>query len=321
MKNITDEHRHLLETISQLFYMEHLNQQEISDKVFISRSQISRLLQEARDRGIVEINIHFSARRNYTMEAQLVSRFGLGSAFVMSPFQDLDPGNSTKRFYSMGASVLESHLHSNMVFGITWGSSVAGIIHALAPQKDVSSVKIVQVMGSSMMDNPSIDAHELMQILAGKLSASPYYMPAPLIIPDSAAYTALTHDAQIQSMMNLASFCDVLLTGIGTMRNAMISQHPWLGYMTPEMLTELNEKKAVGSICARFFDINGTILDCSWNKYCVGITLDKIRKMEHIVAVAHGVEKADAIIGALRGEFVNTLITDSETCAAILERT
>lgn len=320
MKSNNDEHRHILEMVSHLFYVEHMNQQEISDKLFISRSQISRLLQEAREQGIVEINIHYSARRNYTLEPQLISRFGLAAAYVMSPYSDSGITDFNKRFFNMGADVIQTSLCSNMVFGITWGSSVAGVVRALRPTTSLTGVEIVQVMGSPLIENPSFDTDGLLQTLSGKLSGTPHHMPVPLMVPDLAAYEILCKDTQISSIMNLASFSDLLLTGIGTLHDVMISQHSWLGYMTPEMLTELKEKKAVGSICARFFDIDGNILDCNWNKYCMGITLDKIQKMEQVVAVAHGVEKADAILGALRGHFINILITDSETCNTIMER-
>ena len=101
--------------------------------------------------------------------------------------------------------------------------------------------------------------------------------------------------------------------------DVMISKHSWLGYMTPDMLSELTQKKAVGSICARFFDAEGRILNCSWNTHCVGVTLENIRRMENIVAVARGENKAEAILGALRGGFVNILITDSVTGDRILE--
>lgn len=314
-KPITDRQRYLLEDVAHMSYIQNMSQQDIADKLFISRSQISRMLQEAREQGIVDIRIRYTAKRDYAMEDRLKERFGLTDARVMSSH---DVPDADERFAQMGARLFSDLIRPNMIIGLTWGSSVRSVLREVQPNQP-APIQVVQVMGSSMLDSRIHDAQDLVRSLAQKYHGTPHYIPAPLVVLSDAAYAALSGDAQVARTLELASFSDLLLTGVGTLMDVMISKHPWLGYMTPDMLAELKQKKAVGSICARFFDAEGRIIDCHWNAHCVGITLESIRRMENIVAVARGESKAEAILGALRGGFINTLITDGTTSRKLLE--
>ena len=53
----------LLLKVAQLYYEQGLTQNEIAKKLFISRSNISRLLTQAREAGIVEIKVHYPFER------------------------------------------------------------------------------------------------------------------------------------------------------------------------------------------------------------------------------------------------------------------
>lgn len=49
---------YLLSKVSKLYYERGLNQQEIADKLHLSRPKVSRLLQQAQEEGIVQITVH-----------------------------------------------------------------------------------------------------------------------------------------------------------------------------------------------------------------------------------------------------------------------
>ena len=78
-----DERTDLLVTVASLYYELNQNQQQIADRLEISRSSVSRLIKEALDLGIVEIRIHKPANRDFHLEQALIDRFGLQDAYVL----------------------------------------------------------------------------------------------------------------------------------------------------------------------------------------------------------------------------------------------
>src|SRR5690242_7912036 len=73
----------LLAEIATRYYVYDQSQQEIAEQFDISRSNISRLLKEARERGIVEIFIRHPLGRDARLEGRLIERFSLREAGVV----------------------------------------------------------------------------------------------------------------------------------------------------------------------------------------------------------------------------------------------
>ena len=69
-----------LVTVASLYYELNQNQQQIAERMEISRSSVSRMIKEARERGIVEIRIHRPIHRDYRLEQGLIEVFGLQDA-------------------------------------------------------------------------------------------------------------------------------------------------------------------------------------------------------------------------------------------------
>jgi DNA-binding transcriptional regulator LsrR (DeoR family) len=51
----------------------------------------------------------------------------------------------------------------------------------------------------------------------------------------------------------------------------------------------------------------------------MGITLEELRQVPRVVAVARGLPKAESLLGALRGRTLTVLATDDMTARAVLE--
>ena len=112
-------------------------------------------------------------------------------------------------------------------------------------------------------------------------------------------------------------FCDKVIASIGTMGKIRESDY-WRGSMPPEIYKDLVEKSACGSILGRFFDANGQELACDWNEKSISLSIQQLRNISDVVIVASPVSKAPALLAALKGDFINTLITDGTTATRIL---
>jgi len=75
----------------------------------------------------------------------------------------------------------------------------------------------------------------------------------------------------------------------------------------------VRQKKGVGDILLRFFDRNGNLVGTELEKRVISMSLEQLRKVSRAVGVAGGSRKFAAILGALRGHWINILVTDHFT--------
>jgi deoxyribonucleoside regulator len=141
----------MLADIAEMYYMEGKTQAEISQTIGMTRSAISRLLTEARQKGVVEINICRPLRFEADLESELEKRFGLGSAHVVICQVDSRYDDIRSRLGRAGARILSDHLSSNMTLGIAWGTTINEVVESFQPVKldNVTVVQLVGVLGSN----------------------------------------------------------------------------------------------------------------------------------------------------------------------------
>ncbi|HHJ07143.1 MAG TPA: hypothetical protein ENK24_06560, partial [Anaerolineae bacterium] len=120
----------LLMQVATWYYEENQEQSVIAKRIGKSRSMVSRLLQEARDQGLVEIRVRHPLQTDPELESQLVQTFGLSRAWVLA-----DPPNNytllLRSLGKLGARCLQQKLHDNIKIGIGWGASLHQLVRAM----------------------------------------------------------------------------------------------------------------------------------------------------------------------------------------------
>ncbi|MFW6116907.1 MAG: sugar-binding transcriptional regulator [bacterium] len=305
----------LLATVARLYYEEGLTQADIASQIHTSRSTVSRLLQEAREAGIVRIVIDHPWSVVPQLEEQLVQEFGLRKAIVLTaanrPYNEVLRGLGV-----LAAHYLESVLEQDMILGINWGTGVYSTVQALRPNKGLSVIA-VQVVGTVGAEDRSVDGPELLGRLCSLYTARCRYLNAPLILQDISLRDGLLQEPSIRQTLSLARRADIMLMGVGSTvpeRAALLRA----GHIDREMLAELRSHGAVGDVCGHHFDIQGRVVETPLSGRVVGIELDALDGVAHLIAVAGGRKKAKAILGALRGKYLNVLVTDSEAAKMVL---
>ena len=310
-----DDRLQLLAEVATLYYDEGLTQEEIAQELEISRSNISRLLAEARRKGVVQITIHYPWKTVPSLQAALVERFGLSAARVMvaggRSYDQLLPGLGT-----LAARYLESILPERGVLGISWGTSVYETVRALR-SLERPEIEVVQMIGALGLGDPVIDGPELARLLGQYLGAHYHYLHAPLLVEDRAAREALLHTTRIRETLDLVGRTDLALVGIGSLVPPF-SGAVRSGYIGDEGQAMLRRAGAVGDICAQFFDVHGRLLDVPLNSWVIGVDLAQMSRIPTVIGVAGGRFKAPAMRGALRGGYLDVLVTDDEAAREVL---
>lgn len=314
---IDHDRRNLLANIAHQYFDKHRTQAEIAAEFGYSPSGVSRLLNEARKVGVVEIRINYPLKRAMEMEQDLRQRFNLNAAYVLER-QRLPYKQMLRRVGRLGAQWLAENLPHDCILGIGSGVSLYEVVEALDPHPR-EDVLVVQVSGGIGRVDPIIDGPALVFNLARKIGGAHNALHAPHVVENPRTRDLLLEEPSIREVLELASLADICLVGIGGL-DASVSTLHQAGYLSADDLTELRDSGAAGDILGTHFSIAGEILDLPINQRVVAVPLSEYVKQETmIVGVAGDRRKAPAILGALRGGLIHVLVTDTSAADEVLK--
>ncbi len=298
-----------------MYYDKNLTQGEIGQQLNISRPQVSRLLAEGREEGIVEIIIHYPTKQS-SLERELADRFGLKDARVLYPGRS-GYAQIVEKLGSLAARHLEERLQDGMIIGISWNTGVYQVVNALraAHQKRVTVIQLTGTVGSI---GPMIDGPDLTRWLAQTLGGQYKYLSAPLLVENHVMRQALLQDRSIREVMALMERMDMALIGIGSLHPALSSMLR-AGYISEGELREMIRQGGVGDICSYHYDLHGNLLPLELHQRLVGVSLQTLEQTPYVMGVGGGIDKAAAVLGALRLKVIDCLITDEIAARAVLK--
>ena len=308
----------LLAQVAELYYVKDLSQAAIAKDLFFSRSKVSRLLTEARETGLVEISIRHPFQRAVELEEIFTEKYQLKHAVIFKS-GNISIDRMLRILGQLGANYLMDNLKDSSTLGISWGTAVYEVAQALKP-KNLADFEVVQILGSIGFGDPAIDGPEVARHIAANFSGKYFTLNAPVIVKDKNSRDGLIKERNIQKVIHKANHADYILAGVGSSypgRSGLVRA----GYLLEDELAEINkETGAVGDICACLFDSEGSYQGIDFNDRIVGITLDQIKSNPaEVIGIAGGREKAEAILGGLRGNLIDTLITDDKAAEKILK--
>lgn len=312
---MAEDREELLARVAGLYYYHDRSQQEIAEQLSLSRSNISRMLKEARERKIVEIFINHPLHRSFLAEQQLAEQFGLREALVVESVPH-NPAATLHRVAQLAARVLDENLAEARVLGLSWGTTVHAIANIFAPRRRYD-VEVVQLMGGVASADPAIDGPALVQHVAHMLTDRYRYLHAPLVVDTPDVASSLLNQRNIAEALDVAVRADVALVGIGAL-DPMVSSLLRAGYLSHDEFEEIRTLGGVGDICARHFDAGGRPVAPALDERLIAISLEQLAAIPTVIGTACGQAKAAALLGALRGGYLDILVTDSETAELVL---
>lgn len=315
-QKINPDRASLLAEIAELYYLEGRDQAEIASSVGVTRSMISRMLKEARQSGIVEIRIHRSSESDPGLEKELQERFGLKRVQVTRE-RATRAANLVKQLGAAAAQVLAEYLTPGIIIGLAWGISIGATVDAFDARRRVPA-RVVQLAGALGASNAEYDGYGLVLRLAQKLGGESYFLNAPCYCPTPAMVQALLETPAIRETVELGRQAGVALLGVGSTQRKYSSFYR-SGYIPSEEIDRLHELGAVGNVAGIHFNIQGESLCEEFSEHLVVIRKEDLLGIPIRLGVSGGPGKAVPILGALRGGFINVLVTDAATARKVLE--
>ena len=294
--------------VSRLYYELGETQEAIAALVGVTRPQVSRLLKEARARGVVEIRIVDHGEVDSAAGASLRSLFGL-RAVHLAPTLDGPPELTRRRVGRLAGEVLRSAIRDGMVVGIGDGNSVSAIADELAVDAPAVDATVVPLCGGFWRAGAGI---EPFRRIGDALGATVQALHAPGLLDDPAVRDALCAHAGVRSVLDLWARLDVALFGIG----GPAWSEATVGHGA---MAEIRAGHAIGEVLIAPFDIDGRLVAESLRARTVSFDARALTGVSLTIGVAEGAGKVAPIVGALRGGLLNTLVTDVRTAEAVLD--
>ncbi len=296
-----------------------MTQEQIARLHGVSRSQVSRYVQEALDREIVQIRITLPGSRDQALERAIKDRFPhLSEAIVAKSFSEVEAARR-HAVARATARLLSRRVSSSMTVCFGAGRTLADAVALLEPEAR-RNVVVVQAMGNAGHEGLEIDYNAIAQAAAAAYGGRAHQINAPAIVGPSARASDLeASSTQIAQSLRIARSADLYVLGIGSMSTDVI--YVKTGLIAAEELEALRDAGAVGDMCGNFYDARGHACPGPFADRLVGIRLADLRRASAVIACASGGDKVPAIAGALEGRLATALVTDEHTARGVLEVT
>lgn len=302
--------------IARMAYQQDRSLTEIAAETGINRWRVSRLLQEARDLGIVRIEIVPRSGRCPDLETGLIKRFSLRDAIVIPG--EADGGHGQEGIAKAAGHYLASLNPRPSAVGVSWGRTMSAVAHWL-PLRWNEGVTVVQINGTVALSANGERTNDVAETFARKANGRYVPLPVPAIVGERATREVLERDRIVRDVLELARSAEVLCFSFGSLNeNSVLLQS---GNILPAEQRALLEAGAVGDVLSRFVDRDGEIVDPEIDARTIGLSLDFLKSHPHAIGIAAGRAKNEVTISALRAGLVSVLITNEPTAIHVLERT
>ncbi|MFR5354721.1 MAG: sugar-binding transcriptional regulator [Clostridia bacterium] len=295
----------LLTKVAWYYYIEGYTQQEIGEYLSIPRLRVNRLLDKARKAGIIQFSVREGDSKRMIVERELITQFGLKDAFVVpSPINEQDINESVAQAAAM---YIHERLDKSGYINMGYGDTSSRILNHLANICEFP-VNVVSLTGGVNYYLPNTRS----SIFNAKL----YLTPAPLLMASEDIVKAMEQEPSVKQIRHMATLAQMSIVGIGGVdSNATLLTN---GTLNHSDVLLLSMQGAVGDMLCHFIDKDGNVIQSSLERRLMSTSLEQLKEMNNSIGVAGGNTKAEAILAALKGKYLDVLITDETTASNVL---
>lgn len=305
--------------VARLYYVQSETMEAIAHGLGVSRSTVSRLLKEARERGLVRISIVDPDRpldqigkafkRHFKVRAHIVHvRPGASEVFRL------------EQVARTAAGLLSDEVSDGDTVGIAWGTTTSAVASHLTP-RDLTGVTVTSLNGGANHQTTGLPyVGSILHRFAQAFRAQEQLMALPAFFDDPATKEAMWRERSTQHILGVRANCSVALFGVGVLGTALQSHVYASNYLSFDDLKALREQGVVGDVCTVMLREDGSYRDIDLNRRATGMTPEQLRTLPRRICVVSGQAKAAPLLGALRAAVATDLVIDEEAARAVLTR-
>jgi len=294
--------------VSRAYYLDNKSKLEIADEFGISRFVVARLLNQARETGLVTITINTGGVLP-ELSSRVRDHLRLSRAQVIEAY-GTDAEVRAAVGHATGAYLSET-LRPDEVLGIGWGRTVTTMIEDL---ERLPPVDIVQLTGSigSNAQNSAMELARRAALLSGR---TPRVMFAPFYVPDAHAADVLRRQPEAADVIRAYDHLTTAVVAVGSLRPRITQT---LDQIPAEAMQSLLAAGAQAEICGIPFGRDGKVVDLRFARHCLAVSVEQLRRTPRVVAVVSDTRKAEAVMAISRSGVVDEIVVDVGLAQAIL---
>ena len=306
----------LLTKIARMYHERGIRQPEIAADLHISQSRVSRLLQQASDLGIVQTTVTLPSGVFTDLEEDLEARYGLLDSVIVDA--DESSGGLHRALGASAAAYLRETLANGDVIGVSsWTQTLHFTVEAMRPKAGLVRAVATQLVGGIGDPRVQIDTTRLLDRFANLSGARPVFLPPLDGLGNQKVRSALLGDPAVITVLQSWRQLSVAVVSVEGVQPPSHLENSKAGSHLDQQC-ELRELGAVGEICLRYFDQEGNLVGSPHRGRILAISVDRLKTVPRRIGIAGGPQSRTAIAAALKGGWINTLVTDSDTARHLI---
>ncbi|MGX5359166.1 sugar-binding transcriptional regulator [Kocuria sp. KH4] len=302
---------------AELYYVQGMTMEAVADRFGVSRPTVSRMLQAARDRGIVRISLSAPPDAGHDLSHRLREAFGVTVHVTGTPRGATDP-QRLESVARSAAGLLGEWFGDGMTLAVAWGTTTSTIAGHLHP-KTTRDTLVVQMNGAFSARSPgAAQSSALLGRMSTAFGAALLPFPTPAFFDNVQTRMLMWQESSVRRVLAARNGADLAVFSVGAFRGPMISQVYTNGYLSDEDFRELTAQRVVGDVCTVFLREDGTYADLDLNRRASGPTPMELRRIPRRLCVVAGDHKVPGVVGALRAGVVTDLVIDERTAASVV---
>jgi len=289
------------------YYFENMTQQAIADRLSISRMRVIKLLENARQTGVIQFRLRSDGVGMVRQSQELINKYHLKDVFLI-PEVDTDESHPNESIARAGAMYIADRLGDNACINVGYGDTLGRTLNHLATMVQ-SPVTCISLTGGV--------SNYLPNTRSNVFNARLHLIPAPLLASSPDMASAMREESSVSEIIRMSELSSFTLVGIGSIdESATVFRS---GVLSPSDLFYLRMNSAVGDVLCHFLDKDGQVIHTPIEDRLISTPLDRLKAMHNVIGLAAGREKIEAIRAVLRGGYLDILITDEPTANLLLK--
>lgn len=310
---ISEDRRKMLKIVT-MYYEQGLTQAIIAKKMGISRPVISKILQQAKESGVVSISIKDESAYAVELGLRLEQKYQLDDVIVVPTNEQKQSQSVKKEVSRIAAFYLKERLNVEMNIGLSWGTTLADMIDEM-PYSSFPTINIAPLVGGVSSEHLYFDTNHLVFRLAEKLNSRCQYFYAPALAESIELATVLNKSQLVSKALEQAKHVDFAIIGVGNPNES--STWKRLGYIEANELQIIKETGVKGDAVASLFDKNGQTVNNEISQRMLGIKVEDLVNIPDVMVIGCGEEKAEGIKPLLIGSCCSILVIDQTIAEAL----
>lgn len=291
------------------YYIDDVSKVQISEELGVSRFKVARLLQQAKQSGVVTIHIDETGRKNPELGSRLRQHLGLDHVTVIDAIGD--PEMIRQHVGKAAAQILGATLQAGEVLGLAWGRTLAAMSTVLPPLPQIDVVQLTGAIGANINDSP-VEIIRRAALRAGG-TARPIF--APLVVQDPATAQALRSHPNVAAATQMFDKVTTAVVSVGSWDPPDSQLFRMIG---AEERAALRQAGVRGEVASLLVSDDGQLVSPEFQARCLTVTMAQMRAIPRVIAAAGGAHKALAVMAVVRAGLCTELIADKSLAEAIL---